>query len=193
MGCTKEETANVSSKLHFELKGPKFYSAPQSTPFAEPGYISQIDGVDNEVRITSDLDIETTGVYTIKYSSVNKDGVETHLYRTVGIYSSDVINNDLSGTYTRTDNGQEVHWRKVAIGLYIVDNVAGVLNDADYVYDIYVYNISGNNIDVPLQEDAITGFTDCVEETYDGVGTYSWIVVNSALYGTRTRTFIKSK
>lgn len=192
-GCKKNlETEGLSKVTDYPvmtLNGDAFLTILQGAAFTDPGVVSVIKGENAPVTVTGSVDANTPGVYIITYTTINEDGFARSLRRWVGVIDASAAANDFSGTYQRT-TGVQVHWAKIQgyPGLYTVDNVGGVAI-ASYVYDVYVFNTTGNTIVVPLQPNALGGDLFVSNAVYNA-GTYTW-VVNGAGYATNPRTFVK--
>ena len=72
------------------------------TPWKDPGVKAVLEGNDitHQLTIVDEVDPDVSGIYTVTYSFVNKDGFPSNSVRTVIVY--DVANanpTDISGTY----------------------------------------------------------------------------------------------
>ncbi|WP_319482226.1 immunoglobulin-like domain-containing protein [uncultured Draconibacterium sp.] len=190
--------------------GDQFLTILKGETFVDPGVIVAIgDEIVEDYDITGDVDVNTVGVYTITYSKKNEDGYAASARRYVGVIDPNVVGNDFSGQYQRTNYGGNTtpsgisEWTKLAEGLYAQDNTGGVPDNAGYVYNVYVFNLEGNKIFVPEQTNAIGGDIYCTSgsggnspdliDFFPGeVGeiAYIWGVKGTG-YGTNTRTFTR--
>jgi hypothetical protein len=185
-----------------EMQGETFMTLAQGVTFTDPGVTSEVNGTPSTVVVAGDVvDVNTPGVYTITYTSTNTDGFSVSLSRFVGIIAPTAAPNDLSGIYVRNTNTAKFTWIKVAMGLYICNNVGGVAGNPPYIFDVYVFNTDGFNVIVPTQPSGIAGNLYCtpvasgsapgkVVYKPGALGTlaYKWAVMGAG-FGTTIRTF----
>lgn len=109
LNCSKESTNNISSVTVFpqiDLLGNPIINLEQGKTFIDPGVNANINGIETEHEINSNLNINKVGFYTINYSVKNTDGFEAKTSRTVIVYQN---NNTIAGLYRgrRLDKGIE--------------------------------------------------------------------------------------
>lgn len=208
--CDKD-TEDISTITYYPIltmEGDQFMTIQAGNAYVEPGVGVMIGETAVDPTIEGTVDASTPGVYTLTYSATNEDGYSASIKRFVGVIAADAWTNDFSGEYQRTAYGSSVGpagvaaWTKVAGGLYTNNNVGGVPGDDSYVYDVYVFNVSGNKIMVPVQPNqrggdmhcssSKAGSSDLIDFVSGSAGTesYKWSVVGSG-YGTNLRTFTK--
>ena len=82
-----------------ELKGDDVVVVNKGDSYVEPGYVSMLNGEDvtSGVEIISNLDTETSGVYSIVYNSItNEDGFSSSASRKVIVLD---LNDPIEGIY----------------------------------------------------------------------------------------------
>lgn len=190
--------------------GDQFLTVELGSAFVDPGVVVTVgDDVVEADEVEGTVDVNTVGVYTIKYSKKNEDGYSTSARRYVGVIDPNVKSNDFSGKYQRTVYGSNTTpagiatWTKIADGLYTEDNTGGVPDNPGYVYDVFVFNLVENKIMVPVQFNPSGGDIFCtstssgdspdlIDFTFGPVGSVSYVWgVKGAGYGTNTRTFTR--
>lgn len=193
-GCKKEseKLSKITYYPIFNYNGDHFVSVPVGGSYTDPGVTATLDGKDFPVVKSGTVDFNTAGEYTITYTSTNPDGFPAYEYRYIGVITPGAAATDLSGSYTRSA-ASNVIVTKVADGLYLIDNVAGVdpTNPSlvAYVVEAYFFNTEGQTLIVPSQQTPV-GFLSCVEGSINDNG-FQWIVINSN-YGTKPRIFVKN-
>jgi hypothetical protein len=174
------------------LKGERYMTVVTGAAFTDPGATAKEGATDIPVKVAGQVDVATPGVYTLVYSSVNKDGFSASASRTVVVatISPDAAANDFSGNYARTSNGQIATWTKIAPGIYTVFNPGGAIGATLMVVAV---NAQGDQIDIPEQAASDGSPTSSTDEVYNKSASppqYSWKIVNPG-YGPALRTFIK--
>ena len=143
----------------------------------------------------STLDNTKPGLNIIYIKAKNKQGMVGT--KAVYIAVTDIDESyDLSGTYARSSNGQEVHVTKLARGLYVTDNVGGVLNvpgNETFIVPAYFVQIDASSIELPAQETALGTITGANEALTIGSGTvtYKYVIKGNPYFAESTRTFNK--
>ena len=100
---------------------------------------------------------------------------------------------DISGVYKRSTNGVEVNITKVSTGLYKTDNVGGVGDAPEYIYDVYFGFPNDTTLIMPEQPNPLGGEVYGEDEKLIVTPTsteFQWVVIGSG-YGTALRRFIK--
>jgi hypothetical protein len=205
-GCKKETTLGVSKVVDvsfpsIELKGDPAVLVAKGGTYTDAGAIltDDISGAKSDIQPTENpVNTAEEGLYTVTYTAANSTGFETTVQRHVLVMDYTPPggldpNIDLSGTYVRTANGAENHVYKVATGLYVMDNVGGVLPPSAAVLPVYMMMTSDSTISIPEQP-VPNGYEslDATDETVD-LGppiTLKYRVVNPG-FGTSIRTFVK--
>lgn len=163
--------------------------------FVDPGAKAFLgtDEITEQIETSSNVDINNFGVYNVTYtvSTVNEldqESVVTSLRTVIVAPSNPNTDVDLSGGYTRT-NGAPVVWTKLEDGVYLNDNIGGVVPPSIAVLPVYVFHLDDNSVHVPLQPVPNGYGTLSAVITLTDVG-YTAVVTNP-YFGTGTRTFIK--
>jgi hypothetical protein len=152
------------------------------------------DDITGELETSSNLDPTTPGVYTVNYtvSTVNElDQESTATAQRLIIVAPSNPNTavDLSGTYARNTNAAPAVWTKVTDGVYLNDNIGGVLPPSIAVLPVYVFHFDDNSITIPTQPVPNGYGLLSAEITLEPNG-YS-VVIDNVGFLTNTRTFIK--
>jgi hypothetical protein len=187
-----------SSKITYypaiTLKGDTYMAVPLNGTFTDPGATATAGGQSLKITTSGTVNTSQAGVYLVNYTAVNTDGFPASGTRYVAVYSTDATaqNNDFSGTYARTSNGQVATWTKIAPGVYVVDNPGGAVG---VNLQVVVFNPTGYTIHIPQQTAGGSPTTSSNEATTPGAtpGTlagYVWKIINPG-YGTSLRTFVK--
>ncbi len=98
---------------------------------------------------------------------------------------------DLSGTYARSSNSQKATITKKARGLYVTDNVGGVVPPSAAVVPAAFAQLDSTTLVLPTQptgEGPLSASNMTL--SYGPPITISYVVINGA-FGTSTRTFVK--
>ena len=200
-GCAKKETfdnsqekVGISRVIYFpivSLKGERYVFVPAGSAYTEEGVNSKVGDADVPFTKAGAVNTSTPGVYTLTYTAANGDGFTSSVARTVAVYSTDAsaAANDFSGSYARSTNGSLAVWTKVAPGVYSVFNPGGAPGTN---LTVIVFNSTGNNIKIPLQQTNDGNTTTSSDEVYTpgSPAKYVWKIVNPG-YGTALRTFVK--
>lgn len=108
--CEKETegVSWVTDLAKLELKGSSIVFMPVGGTIDEPGYTATENGVDVTDKVVVAGNIEPyVGVYSLRYTIKNKDGVPTNKYRTLYVY--DATESPVkSGVYTTTPDSYRV-------------------------------------------------------------------------------------
>lgn len=185
-------TENISTITYFptiELKGNQWNTLAQGAAWTDPGVTAK-EGT-SELKATTSGVVNTAvpGVYTIKYTAVNKDGYSTSEYRYVGVISPSVAGVDMSGSYKRNAGALGVsNVTKVADNFFYANNVGGVATP-DPSLGVYFFLYDTGKLGVPFQKTPGNSF-ECTNATVKLGVSYSWVVINGG-YGTALRTFVK--
>ena len=121
------------------LEGDDFIVIDKGTAYVEPGYSAEMKGADvtSAVQVTTDLDINTSGKYTVNYLIVNEDGFAVSESRTVvvldpndaveGFYATDPASfrDNRKGTTTVYGKSFEILVLGQGDGTYLVDDILG--------------------------------------------------------------------
>jgi hypothetical protein len=161
--------------------------------YVDPGATGtdDITGVSSSLTpVSNNVDLTQAGFYSVKYSMKNANGYISSKTRLILVTPIDPAV-DLSGTYARTANGQEVTITKRGTGLYTTDNVGGVAGLPQYVFDVYFGQISDTEIQIPSQPNPLGGDVSGSDGALDispSDTTIAYRVLGSG-FGTALRTF----
>ena len=204
IGCKKDlDSENISKVTYFadlKMSGDGIQSYLVGTPYTDAGVKAYENNVEIPVVITGTVDVNTPGAYVLIYTATNKDGYSSSLNRIIGIYTSDILDDDFTGSYQRTAGAQGIaKWTKVMNGVYLDSDVGGANANAS----VYVFNIKKDIVVVPPQPLSGAGTDNNTHvENPDGtieiqfsagpIGTtcYKWVVFNPT-YGPATRSFVR--
>ncbi|MFI5154972.1 MAG: immunoglobulin-like domain-containing protein [Chitinophagales bacterium] len=159
--CNKDSiTANdkqvgestVTYYVVLTLKGPDVMSVVKGTPFTDPGAEATENGVPVTYTTSGSVDVSTTGLYVLTYTSVNQDGYSSSVSRTVVVIASAPTPGvDISGTYNYVGSSSYASTVvKVAEGVYSTDNC---WSGTTIIPCIFVC-LDGATIDIPSQSSA---------------------------------------
>ncbi|MBP6385485.1 MAG: DUF5011 domain-containing protein [Pseudarcicella sp.] len=195
LSCEKELTTENISRITyypvFEVKGDRWAQIDKGGSWSDPGVIGKEGTKEISVKVegADKVDLKTPGVYTIKYSAVNKDGYAASTYRYVGVIDPVVKGKDISGNYKRTAGALGVSTvSKIKDNLFQANNVGGVEKPSDDV-SVQFYYYAPGKIKAPYQFNG-SGYFETKDEAIVEGEKYSWIVLNGG-YGPALRTFVK--
>lgn len=193
VSCEKEKETGDLSKITYypliTLNGDQWNTIDAGGTFTDPGVVAKEGDAEISVTTEGSVDVNTPGVYTIKYTAVNKDGFDASAYRYVGVISPNVKGTDMSGSYKRNAGALGVSTvTKISDNFYYANNVGGIAVP-DPSVSVYFYHYDTGKLGVPFQFTPGNAF-ECVNATVELGVKYSWVVINSG-YGTALRTFIK--
>ncbi len=138
--CEKETEGMTRITYYPELtlEGDATLYLDKGTEYVEPGYTAILNGEDvtDQVEVTTDLDMNTSGLYSVVYSIVNADGFTTTTSRSVyvydmedaveGIYDVDPNSYRLyDGAQTAYSGNYTVFIANQGDGTYLIDDVLG--------------------------------------------------------------------
>ena len=204
--CGDDSSAGYTRITYYPvltLEGDTYVYAPLNGKYEEPGYTAELDGKDvtSEVTVTSDVNTAKLGLYTVKYSIVNSDGIKVSSMRYVffvnpadpvsGIYFTDPASYRIAAGKTQTyGKAYVVLVTHVSDNQYEVDELVGgwYAQRAGYGSD---YALSGeidvaDNGEITLLESYVPGWGDSAESldnaTFDKVtGVISWKVAYAGM------------
>ncbi|CAK7027846.1 MAG: DUF5012 domain-containing protein [Fermentimonas sp.] len=186
-GCEDESTAGFTNITYYPdivMEGDETVYIGLGEAFDDPGATATENGVEIDVNVSSNVNIQEPGLYYIGYSATNVDGFKKTVRRKVYVYDSNLNTTDLSGTYnasvirsgTESYSNNPVTLTSTHIpGIYMIDDwIAGFYAiGRDYGED-YMFNgliqINGDNEVIHLDMSNPWGdsFTN-VEGTYNPV------------------------
>lgn len=200
-GCD-DSTAGLTRITYYPelvLEGESTLYLDKGTTFEEPGYTAIMNGEDvtDEVEIFTNLDTNTSGVYTINYSIINADGFYTTASRTVIVTDP---NDPIEGYWDTDPDSYRVSEGETAYGasypVLIINNGDGTYSVDDLLGGWYCFRanygtdycmtgsiaISGNTVTV-LGNSHIEGWGDGLDSTSD-----SKPDINQGTYNADTNT-----
>ena len=190
--CDGDSTDNVSkvtAYANLHMNGDAVVVLTQGQTYTEAGVDADADGKTLDVTIDGTVDTSKPSVYKIKYSAVNSDGFPASLTRTIIVLSSQPSTIDLSGTFFRNGNPNNV--TKLGDRKYICDNATGYTADDDNNITLTFYNIDDKQVYAPYQEN--TSKTGISAESKIGTITdknnWKWAIIASAFFGDSDRIF----
>ena len=200
--CKKEDqTPSKTVKVHYPvitLNGDAVVALPVGGSYTDLGAVAtdSIEGYTRNLTTSDVISTDEPGFYSVTYSDINKEGFETKVQRFV-LVSSASASFDLSGKYQRVQNGVEVNVTKVAPGLFKIDNVGGVANPSDAIFDAFIGLTTDSTIDLPPQtlvnEYYVepVSFEDIELDLSGGDTVMNWVINSASVFGTSSRTFQK--
>lgn len=203
-GCKKKESTTMVVKVpSFELIGPAAYSTiPGTGSYQDPG-VRYSDEEGNVSILTtptsSNVDLTSNGFYTASYEKKTEHGYNLKANRLILITPVPAVE-DYSGVYTRVLSngtlGTTVNITKVGTGLYKTDNVGGVANNANHIYDVYFGKLDNTGtLMVPTQVCPLDGSDiSCNNAQISVVGQdtiIQWYIDNGNYNPATLRKFVK--
>lgn len=103
-GCHKVTTEGVTQTTYYvdlALEGDDYIFLAKGSSFVEPGYsaIENDEDISSRVVVTSNINSNTPGAYTVNYKVANQDGFTKTASRTVIVYPTTGYTTDVSGLY----------------------------------------------------------------------------------------------
>ena len=190
--CDGDSTDNVSkvtAYANLHMNGDAVVVLTQGETYTEAGVDADADGKTLDVTIDGTVDTSKPSVYKIKYSATNSDGFPASLTRTIIVLSNQPSTIDLSGTFFRNGNPNNV--TKLEDRKYVCDNATGYTADDDNNITLTFYNIDDKQVYAPYQEN--TSETGITAESKIGTITdennWKWSIIASAFFGDADRIF----
>ena len=198
-GCRKVETGLIGVTYYpvLTLEGDATIVLDKGSSFAEPGYTATLNGEDvtGQVAVSSNVNMNQSGVYTVSYAIENEDGFSSTASRTVIVLDR---NDPVEGLYLtdpqksyRDYNGVTPYGRSFQIlvvnrgDYYEVDDLLGgwYAQRAGYgsSYAMQGFIAIGESGDIELLDSYVPGWGDSAEGLTDGyfdaaTGTMTWSV-----------------
>lgn len=195
-GCRKrdDQVSKVVDVTYptINLNGDKFVSLAVGESYTDPGAVS-IDDISGEQTNlpeaeSSNLDVNTPGVYYMLYSAKNANGYIKNEVRYIAVTDyNDAV--DISGTYLRSGTPIEVNISKVGKSFYKNADMGGAgLSDAIYIAIINDSTITGG---VQFSESLGSEISTNSESLNLNDPYTIKYALDAAGYGTQVRTFVK--
>jgi hypothetical protein len=182
-----------------QVQGDPVVIVNQGGTYADAGARATLGTEDISPRIetATNLNLNAPGVYSVNYSVTNVNELDqettvTQLRVVVVAPASANTTRDLSGTYTRaqaTGVGIVV-WTKVAPGLYVNDNLGGVIAPSPAIIPVYVFDYANGTLSIPLQP-VPNGYAPTKANITLTPAGYNLSIPATPGFGTQNRVFIK--
>jgi hypothetical protein len=155
------------------------------------------DDISSQIETSSNLNLNVPGVYSVNYSvtnvnELNQESTVTELRVVVVAPSNPNNSRDLSGIYHRvqpTGTGIAT-WTKVAPGLYVNDNLGGVIAPSQAIIPVYVFDLADGTTTIPLQP-VTNGYVPTVANITITPAGYNLSIPATPGFGTQNRVFVK--
>ena len=136
--CGDKETEGLSRFTYYpllELEGESYMVVGKGTNFQDPGFSATLNGEDvsSQVTVSSNVNTNKSGVYTVVYSIKNEDGIAANAKRTVVVLD---LNSAVEGFYQITPDSYRLReGAQVAYGspfeMLVIDNGDGTYDVDD--------------------------------------------------------------
>lgn len=187
--CGDKESEGLTHITHYpdlQLEGATVMNLQQGDAFVEPGYTATMDDgsdVTSRVVVTTDLDSNTPGVYTVNYTFVNDDNYARSAVRNVCVVTAGdpyegyyIVSDDTyrdSGGSLSPYSGYMIYVHNNGDGTYSIDDMLGGYyaqyrgNGSAYAAEgIVTIDGSGN---ITLENSSVAGWGDSLSSLSDGV------------------------
>lgn len=180
VSCEKESAGVTKITYYpvFSIKGDNPLVVTIGNSFVDPGFSATMAGKDitDKVEVSSNVDTNTMGVYTVSYSATNEDGYSYAASRKVIVANPGHVDNVYSADSKMGSRHYEGCITVITLdpqGYYVIDDLCGGF----YYYGRYpgyepTYNFH-----------AKTAFILNQDYTIKVIGKWNWYFVNSFDYG----------
>jgi hypothetical protein len=199
VSCEDIDTANVSKITNYpiiELNGEKVVVLNQGDTYTELGGTAMAGTEELELTIEGDeVDTSKPDVYVVEYSTVNVDGFKVTDSRDVIVLSTTPTTIDLSGTFFRNGNPNNVtKTSDPSNRVYICDNATGYITtgkEKDDNITLTFYNYDDLHVYAPYQENASVSGISAQSSIGNIISNdkWNWVIYASAVFGTAQRNF----
>ncbi len=187
--CDKDSTGGetwITYYANIEINGGETVYLELGEEYTDEGATVTENGEEIDYETSSDVDVNTVGVYTVSYSATNTDGYSSSSSRTVivydpnsltgleGTYSGDVTRTAYSSGSTVSYSGNDVTLTATdATGLYeISDWIAGYYAVGydygdNYAFTGYIQITEDNEVVCVSEDDVWSGGVANMDGTYD--------------------------
>lgn len=181
--------SKVTAYANLTMNGDPLVVITQGETYTEAGVEAEADGKVLEVKIDGTVDTSKPTVYKLKYSAINSDGFPASVTRTVIVLSNKPSTIDLSGTFFRSGNPNNV--TKLGDRHYFTDNATGYLVGDPNVLKMEFYNIDDKQVYAPFKADASETGIDAESNigTITDQNNWKWSITATAFFGTADRIF----
>ncbi len=199
--CENDSTEGLTFITYYPtltLEGESFITAPKGSPYQDPGYSATLQGEDvtDQVEVSSNINTNQSGLYSVTYSITNEDGFAKTASRQVLVVDP---NDPIENLYTTTADSYRMSGAtKTVYGnsykLYILANGDGTYTINDMLGGYYeqragygsayamvgVFTVAEDGTITAISGD-VAGWGDSMDYVEDGkydaaTGTISWKV-----------------
>lgn len=190
--CETDSTDGVSkvtAYANLTMNGPATVVLTQGDTYTEQGVDAEADGQALEVKIDGTVDTSKPSVYKLRYSAVNSDGFPATLTRAVIVLSNKPSTIDLTGTFFRNGNPNNV--TKLGDRKYSTDNATGYTVDDPNNIHLVFYNIDDKQVYAPYTANASeTGISaESNIGTITDQNNWKWSIIATSFFGPADRVF----
>lgn len=142
--CEDDSTAGLTRITYYPtltLEGESFVTSPKGSSFQDPGYSATLQGEDvtDQVEVTSNINTNQSGLYSVTYSITNEDGFAKTASRKVLVVDP---NDPIENLYTTTADSYRISGSKTTVygasyKLYILANGDGTYTINDMLGGYY--------------------------------------------------------
>ncbi|MFC7526380.1 DUF5011 domain-containing protein [Parapedobacter sp. GCM10030251] len=148
-GCEKLESEGVSFETQFvdiQLNGDAYMSVPLGEEFVDEGAVAKEGEEEKPVTVSGNVNVNTVGVYEVKYSAVNNDGYPGSVTRIVAVIpAAEQEGVNIAGSYKYNGNVYVGTITKYAPGFYYMNNLWG-----PSPVPCYILTSNGKDLILPL-------------------------------------------
>lgn len=181
--------SKVTAYANLTMNGDALVVLTQGDTYTEAGVTAEADGKVLPVTITGAVDTSKPTVYKLRYSATNSDGFPAAVTRTVIVLSNKPSTIDLTGTFFRSGNPNNV--TKLGNRHYFTDNATGYTVGDPNVLQMEFYNIDDKQVYAPFKADASSTGIDAESNigTITDQNNWKWSITATAFFGTADRIF----
>jgi hypothetical protein len=190
-GCEDDSTGGKTRITYFpilKINGDDVFVVNKGSNYVDPGYYAELNGKDvtSQVVVTSNVDVNKTGFYSVSYKITNEDGFFVTGSRTV-IVNNPAVTTDISGSYTLDDgsyrltlssgkktafSGYTISISRITTGVFSVSDFLGGYYDkrANYgsSYCMTGYIVLNSDNTITLLSSHINGWGDALDNLKNG-------------------------
>jgi hypothetical protein len=186
--CDKDTTAGLTRITYYPVLtvlGDPVAIVDKGTSYVDAGVYAELNGEDvsDQVEVTSNVNANVSGIYSVSYKITNADGFFATASRTV-IVSDPAVTTDISGIYTVDANSYRkvlatnatvtfgsaynISLTRVASGIFFVSDLFGgwyaqrANYGAAYAMTGYIYLHADNSIE--LLSSHVNGWGDSLDD-----------------------------
>lgn len=204
MACDREfDSDNIAvGTIRFpaiQLTGDPVVVVNQGGTYSDAGATASLgsDDITTHLETASNLDLTKAGVYTVSYSVTNlnelqQESTVTQQRIIVVAPNNPNTTRDLTGVYNRAQatGVGVVTWTKLAPGLYVNDNVGGVIAPSPAIIPVYVFDYADGTTKIPAQP-VPNGYVSLNANITITTAGYTLAIPNTAGFGAQNRFFVK--